>query len=505
MRLSSFFAAFFLLCHGPFAQNALPSIAAFDVTVNATQQCTVSYSVSDPDNNALEVSLQFSNDGGKTYNVQAANVLGDVGFPITPGNGKLITCDLSGVSMGNLCMARLVVDDRMPFDIASIVAEIDSQRLLQDLRFVQGIRHRTAGAAHLSATRDSMVRLFEKLKLHTNLHNFPFGSYTGRNVLGQQTGLSDPNKTVIIDAHYDSVNDAPGADDNGSGTVGVWEAARILSRFPSKKTLRYIGFDLEEAGLVGSKKYVESQIPATETIVGLFNLEMIGYYSEMPNSQELPTGFDILFPGATAQLQLDSFRGNFLTNVANTPSQSLELKVTTLVIPGNGAIAPDLSRSDHAFFWSTGRPAIMLTDGAEFRNECYHTPEDSINKLNFTFMSQVVKATVAAAADLAEMIHGDWATQEIFCPMSATNQAQNNCDLKMSYDQGQLRITTGECHLKNAQLRVIDENGRLVYNSSLEMQPQAPRQVPLFLPNGIYFSQLMYEGGSSSEKIVVFK
>jgi hypothetical protein len=52
-----------------------------------------------------------------------------------------------------------------------------------------------------------------------------------------------------------------------------------------------------------------------------------------------------------------------------------DLKVTTLVVPLNGAIAPDLMRSDHAHFWLADIPALMLTDGANLRNPELSYPE----------------------------------------------------------------------------------------------------------------------------------
>jgi hypothetical protein len=499
------------------AQNALPVIVSFNVIANPTTKiCTVGYTVLDPDNDSLEVVFEISNDGGKTYSVQPTNVQGDVGFPVSPGASKSITCDLSNLSQGGDFLARLVVDDREPVDIAALVAAVDSQRLLQNLRFVEGIRHRTAGAVHLAATRDSMGQVFENLGLHRSEHSFAYGTYTARNVIGQQAGVGDAQKTVIIDAHYDSVNNAPGADDNGSGTVGVWESARVLSRFPSRKTLRYIGFDLEEAGLVGSKKYVETQIPAPEVISGVFNFEMIGYYSDKPNTQELPTGFEILFPVAAAELQANDFRGDFITNVANTPSQSMallfnnaaqqyvpDLKVITLVIPGNGSIAPDLTRSDHAFFWSNNKPALMLTDGAEFRNECYHTPGDTLNeKLNFTFMANVVKATVAAAAELAELRHGDWDTRSFQLPVG-TSSPVALCDLSARYERGSLSLSVGECALNTITFSLFDERGALVTRGLFDVSLNHAQAFPLSLPTGTYLCHFTHPSGNWVEKIVV--
>ena len=177
---------------------------------------------------------------------------------------------------------------------------------------------------------------------------------------------------------------------------------------------------MEEEGLKGSIAYVQSGFTPGENIDGVLNFEMIGYYSNKPNSQNVPNGFSMLFPSAYSQLQTDNFRGNFIASVANTNSNDLnasfkssaqqyvsQLKVIDLSVPGTGTIAPDFRRSDHAPFWDTNRQALMITDGANFRNDNYHTASDVKDSLDFGFMTNVVKATVATVASLANPRHSD--------------------------------------------------------------------------------------------------
>ncbi len=115
-------------------------------------------------------------------------------------------------------------------------------------------------------------------------------------------GRELPNEVVLIGAHFDAVPGAPGADDNGTGTAALLEVARVLKNHPTKRTIRLVFFNLEECGLVGSSRYVdqagpdwkggknrEGQAqPATEKIVGMVSLEMLGYFSDEPNSQKSP-------------------------------------------------------------------------------------------------------------------------------------------------------------------------------------------------------------------------
>jgi len=165
---------------------------------------------------------------------------------------------------------------------------VASNRIMANLEFIEGIRHRTANEPHLEAVKDTIEQRFIAANLIANREDFLFGSYTGQNVVGHLEGANHSDTTYIIDGHFDTVSDSPGADDNGSAVAGMLEVARVLGPYQFKKSLRFIGFDLEEEGLLGAFNYTAEDIPDAETIKGVFNLEMIGYYTEEPNTQEFP-------------------------------------------------------------------------------------------------------------------------------------------------------------------------------------------------------------------------
>lgn len=525
MRIQYLLALVALLPFSANAQtpNGAPTISNLSVQPDwANNSLTVTYDLADPENDPVDISVEFSGDGGLHYNLtQLVSASGDTGFPVSPGTGRSIVCDISALAgLAPAFALRLVADDKQPFDLQELVNEVDSNRLRNDLQFVEGIRHRTTGLAHLEAVRDSIVDHFAALGLATQELTFPYGSVTGRNYVGAMAGSGSAEKVVIVDAHYDSVSDAPGADDNGSGVVGFMEISRLLSRYPTKKTVRFIGFDLEEDGLRGSIDYVNSDIPDNESIEGVFNFEMIGYYSDQPNSQEVPFGFDIFFPDATAQIAVNQNRGDFITNVANANCQPLallfsnaaaqyvpDLKVITLVSPGNGATLTDLLRSDHAPFWFDGKPALMITDGADFRNDCYHTPQDMAEgKLNFTFMSNVVKATLAAAAQLAEIQHGDWAVATFAGTVGTQTAAPCSLGVAAVSNQGdRLDLTLGCALFTEAQVEIIDEKGSLMHSETVVFHSGVTNyslSIPQ-LPAGMYFAKIGWAGGQRTQKFIV--
>ncbi|MGD1846292.1 MAG: M28 family peptidase [Salibacteraceae bacterium] len=404
------------------AQNQAPVISNLAVVNNATQnQLVVTFDVSDAENDLLELQLSISDDFGQTYLVTSGTISGDQGFPMFQGNGKSIVWNYpSSVTSLQGYKVRIVADDRQPVDLAALLQQVDSNRMRQNLTFVQGIRHYSANPSQLEAVKDSLERLFLVNDWQADRQAFTFSNYNAHNILGRKPGLYEESKTYVLDGHFDGVNDSPGADDNGSAVVALMEAAIVLKDQHFGRSLRLIGFDFEESGLVGSQEYVANGIETWETIEGVINLEMIGYFDNAPNSHSLPTGFNLLFPDAYNAVANDNFRGNFIANVANTASNDLKdqfdscanalvpnLRVISLAVSGTGTAVPDLRRSDHARFWDAGIPALMITDGANFRNPYYHSPADTLDLLDFGFMRQVTQAALATLVKLADIRHAD--------------------------------------------------------------------------------------------------
>lgn len=420
-------AAFALmLCTLANAQNAVPIISNLSVAIDSAQhEAVLQFDLADADADPLDVWIRVSGDDGKTWQLPVDTVAGDIGFPISAGTGKTITwkydVNALAVALGsgpaNLVF-RVTADDRVAVDIGQMVQMIDSSRMMQGLAFLQGTRHRSAGPAHHLEVRDSLSLIRDAAGLQDWNYNFSSFGYPGHNLIGRKYGLLDDAPTWYITAHYDSEINTPGVDDNATGTIAVMEAMQVLTQFEFKESIRFIAFDLEEDGLLGSTNYVLNHIEPWEDIQGVLNMEMLGYYSDVPNSQSIPFGFSLFFPAAYAQVEADSFRGNFLTNVSNTNSEWLMreldtcatlyapgLRVVGISTPATGLATPDLRRSDHAPFWDAGYPALMLTDGANQRNGNYHQPGDSLSTITPQFYIRSAKAVISTLIKLAQPIH----------------------------------------------------------------------------------------------------
>lgn len=226
-----------------------------------------------------------------------------------------------------------------------------------------------------------------------------------RNIWVDLPGADAPEKVLLLGAHLDAVRGSPGADDDGTGVAAILELARVLKDQPRAQTLRLMLFNLEEVGLVGSRQYVAAGLDREkETIVGMASLDMLGYFSDEPNSQksplraiegvfEPPTVGDFIAMGGILRHREFSQRLGGLM-VAGAP----ELKV--LVADFLPFAPPDMLRSDHAPFLAAGMPAVIISDTANFRSAHYHTATDTAETLDEKRFALVVRGLAVAAAQM---------------------------------------------------------------------------------------------------------
>lgn len=279
--------------------------------------------------------------------------------------------------------------------------------LVTHLRSLISERHPISSPASLHRAQDYLAEQYQRLGLQVSSRGFRAIGGTYKNVLGTLRPVRAASRSsrppLIIAAHYDTVQDTPGADDNASGLAVMLETARSLREASLAYEVRFIAMCLEEQDLLGSLAYAASLREANEEIAGAIVLECVGYTSDKIGSQTAPPGMPVTIPSV----------GDFLGIIANTASAALaknfeqaanravvELKTVSLVVPAKGEQLPDTRRSDHAAFWHYGYPALMLTDTGNFRNPHYHRPTDTFETLDLTFMQRVARAVTAAATSL---------------------------------------------------------------------------------------------------------
>jgi len=485
-----------------FSQNQIPDVEILNVDNDLiNNELTVTYNLADAENDDCEIIIYLSGNGGVTFPIEA-NASGDQGPGIQPGTNKVVKLNYND-AMTNLAVKVLAIDGG-PIDIEEIISKVDSNELRNQLEFFEGIRHRSTGVDHLEATKDSIENAFENAGIFWQSFPFDFGNYEAKNIEGKLHGTTTDEEYLMVGGHFDTVFDSPGADDNGSAIVGMLEALRILKDYRFNKTIKFIGFDLEETGLDGSIQYTGNSLHPDETCNGFFDFEMIGFFSNEPMSQSLPTGFDLLFRNAFLELTADSFKGNFINVVGNTDNSMAlqnsfesigeqyvpDLKILGLAAPGTGVLTPDLLRSDHASFWLAGIPALMITDGANFRNPNYHGPDDVLDSLNFTFMSNVVKATIATIAELAEPHHANYDIAILSPTVSTNDILEDEINLYPNPSFGNIWVESESPQNQIENLKIYDVIGREVFRKKNINQSKIRLSLDQFV-KGQYFMQLI--------------
>lgn len=273
--------------------------------------------------------------------------------------------------------------------IAAMVAAVDSLHYLDFVDTLQGFITRNSHHSQCNSAAAYAKLYLESLGLDTvYLHNYS-GSYAP-NVIGIKYG-EESDSVVIICGHLDATAGlpwypepvAPGADDNGSGSAVVLEAATVTAGYDFRREIRYIIFTGEEQGLVGSEEYAYQH--RFDPIVGVLNFDMVAYSNNNPES------IDIIGDNNSTWL-VDSMISCLGTYVGSWPYYRL--------------IDGSFWYSDHGSFWDMGKYALCVIEDHDVVNPYYHTEGDTIGAgfEDLTLAWTCAKLGVATLAALAEPV-----------------------------------------------------------------------------------------------------
>ena len=183
------------------------------------------------------------------------------------------------------------------------------------------------------------------------------------NVVAEIKGSELPNEYVMLSAHFDSWDGGSGATDNGTGTIAMLEAMRILQQaYPHPRRTILVGhWSGEEEGLLGSKGFVQDHQPIVDSLQALFNQDNgTGRIESMSAS-----GFTLA-------------SGNLARYLATIPVDlTRDIKFSFPGFPGGGG-------TDHASFVMCGAPGFGLGSGQwDYGQYTWHTNRDTYDKLSF--------------------------------------------------------------------------------------------------------------------------
>ena len=163
---------------------------------------------------------------------------------------------------------------------------------------------------------------------------------------------------------------------------------------------------LEEPPYFGTDKmgsHFHAEVLKTEGVAlrAMISVEMIGYFSDLPHSQDAPVSIASLFYPSV---------GNFITVAGSLTDRSLISRVKRAMqaagpVPVWSISAPwwtGTGASDQFSFWGEGYSGVMVTDTAYLRNHAYHTHKDTSDRLDYVRMGQVVGELYSAVVGIAQ-------------------------------------------------------------------------------------------------------
>jgi len=214
---------------------------------------------------------------------------------------------------------------------------------------------------------------------------------TTRNVVCVKHGITKKDEVVVMGAHFDSIPSsgaAPGAVDNGSGTVSVMVAAVALAKAVFERTIHFVLFSGEEQGLHGSREYVRDATSNNVVIPAAIIMDMTAYSSK--------------YYGVT----IEGDSRSDISAVMDNAEENLDF------IKATSGLGTDLSQqknyrsfgSDHVPFQQAGYPSILLIERDDTAYPGYHRTTDRVSYCNWGQLQDIARIAAAQVIDYAGLI-----------------------------------------------------------------------------------------------------
>ncbi len=276
------------------------------------------------------------------------------------------------------------------------------QKLAGEIGIREVLRHRAQYDQAVIYVRDQL----QSVGCRVRTQKFEAMGVTCTNVIGMLDGEDKKLPPLVVGAHFDTDENTPGANDNGSGIAALLEIAREIKE--PTRTLILAAFTNEEPPFFGTRamgswKLANELVENKTQILGMVCLETIGFYSSKPGTQQVPKEFAKL---ARVNNNTDQ-RGDFIGFYGNLPSAAFLNQFSNAFQTHSdfpcvsvASSSPILAMSDQISFWKAGLPGIMITDTALLRYPYYHSLKDTPDKLTYPQFADVVRGLAGAVQTL---------------------------------------------------------------------------------------------------------
>ena len=287
---------------------------------------------------------------------------------------------LLGLAQDQQSNAAVVSSDETT--IIEMINQINESLLFEYHSGLLKFGPRLTGSISCNLAAEYIYSEFGQLGLETEFHEWRYGGFHSKNVVATLRG-SDEDSTAeyILCGHYDTVADAPGADDDGSGTAALLAIASVLRNYQFNHTIRFIAFSGEEVGTYGSFTYARAASFRGDNIVAVLNMDMIGYAASTEGGRVLR-----FFPPARSVWIADD-----ATLIAEKYNDVIDMKVVTL---------PGYRGADNQAFVDYGYDGVWIAhqDGYPWG----HSPDDTGDHLNWSYYVKATKLMLAITVEFAQ-------------------------------------------------------------------------------------------------------
>ena len=279
----------------------------------------------------------------------------------------------------------------------------DKNRLYRDVEFLTSIypARNYLNTESLKKVSRYIFSEFDKAGLSVEEQKWIADGQEYQNIIASFN--RDKSRRLVVGAHYDVCGDQPGADDNASAIAGLIELVRMVGKNNPGIDYRidFVAYCLEEPPFFGSEQmgsYQHAKFLRDNNVdvIGMICLEMIGYFSDEPESQSFPEpGMALIYlhvANFIVVVGLDQY-SKFTSQVHQSMLNGSAIDVQFINFPNMNGLA---GLSDQRNYWKMGYPAVMINDTSFIRNPNYHRQSDAIETLDFDKMNEVVSSCYEA-------------------------------------------------------------------------------------------------------------
>jgi len=289
---------------------------------------------------------------------------------------------ISSLSLVTTSNANKINQINSETNIIEMIQEVEESSLYYYHSNLVDYGPRYTGSINCNLAGQYIYDEFEEMGLDVEFHEWNYAGFHSRNIVATLPGTDiNSNSIFLMTAHYDTVEGAPGADDDASGVAVVLETARVLSQYSFNHTIRFIAFSGEEVATLGSYAYAKEAYNREDNIVAVINADMVGY------ADSTEGGKIIRFSNPERSVWISEF-AEF---VSDKYLEIVDMQVQKI---------PNYLGADHQPFIDYGYDGVWIVhrDGYSWG----HSPEDTIDHINFTYETKATKFLLAVVAELAK-------------------------------------------------------------------------------------------------------